>query len=152
MFCLRRRARGGAGVRRLHRGPLHPRRAFARIFQTLGFMADVLGDVRLHTHLWMMFVGTANLHLGTDAEALAWCRRGLEVNGNHSLSHFQHAAASALIGHMNEAGAAVQAGLALDPNFTLRRLRVNMPSDNPTYRAGARRIYEAMRLARVPEG
>jgi hypothetical protein len=53
---------------------------------------------------------------------------------------------------MNEAGAAIQAGLALDPNFTLRRFRVNVPSDNPTYRAGTRRIYEGMRLAGVPEG
>jgi tetratricopeptide (TPR) repeat protein len=103
-------------------------------------------------YLWMMFVGAANLQLRADAEALAWCRRGLEVNRNHSLSHFQHAAALALIGHMNEAGAAKQAGLALDPSFTLRRFRVNVPSDNPTYRAGARRIYEAMRLAGVPEG
>jgi tetratricopeptide (TPR) repeat protein len=103
-------------------------------------------------YLWMMFVGAANLQLRADAEALAWCRRGLEVNRNHSLSHFQHAAALALIGHMNEAGAAKQAGLALDPSFTLRRFRVNVPSDNPTYRAGARRIYEAVRLAGVPEG
>ena len=60
-------------------------------------------DTRVH--LWMMFVGAANLHLGADAEALAWCRRGLEVNRNHSLSHFQHAAALALLGHMNEAWA-----------------------------------------------
>jgi hypothetical protein len=28
----------------------------------------------------------------------------------------------------------MQAGLALDPHFTLRRFRVNVPSDNPTYR------------------
>jgi hypothetical protein len=100
----------------------------------------------------MMFVGAANLHLGADAEALAWCRRGLEVNRNHSLSHFQLAAALALIGHINEAGTVMQAGLALDPHFTLRRFRVNVPSDNPTYRAGVKRIYEAMRLAGVPEG
>jgi hypothetical protein len=53
---------------------------------------------------------------------------------------------------MNEAGAAIQAGLALDPSFTLRRFRVNVPSDNPTYRAAARRIYEGMRLAGLPEG
>jgi TolB-like protein/class 3 adenylate cyclase len=127
----------------------------------IGCAAETEGHVRealrlsprdTRAHLWMMFVGLANLHLGADAEALAWYRRGLEVNRNHSGSHFHHAAALALIGHMNEAGAAVQAGLALDPNFTLRRFRVSVPSDNPTYRAGARRIYEAMRLAGVPEG
>jgi len=103
-------------------------------------------------HLWMMFVGTAKLRLGADAEALAWCRRGLEINRNHSLAHFQLAAALALLGHLNEARAATQAGLSLDPDFTLRRLRVNRSSDNPIYLAGSQRIYKAMRIAGVPEG
>jgi TolB-like protein/class 3 adenylate cyclase/Flp pilus assembly protein TadD len=102
-------------------------------------------------HLWMMFVGGAKLRLGADAEALAWCRRGLEVNRNHPLAHFQHAAALALLGQLNEARTATQAGLALDPGFNLRRLRVNRSSDNPIYLAGGQRIYEAMRLAGVPE-
>ena len=102
-------------------------------------------------HLWMMFVGAAKLRLGADVEALAWCRRGLEVNRNHPLAHFQHAAALALLGHLNEARAATQAGLALDPGFTLRRLRVNRSSDNPIYLAGGQRIYKAMRMAGVPE-
>ena len=102
-------------------------------------------------HLWMMFVGGAKLRLGADVEALAWCRRGLEVNRNHPLAHFQHAAALALLGHLNEARAATQAGLALDPGFTLRRLRVNRSSDNPIYLAGGQRIYKAMRMAGVPE-
>jgi TolB-like protein len=103
-------------------------------------------------HLWMMFVGTAKLRLGADAEALAWCRRGLEINRNHSLAHFQLAAALALLGHLNEARAATQAGLSLDPDFTLRRLRVNRSSDNPIYLTGSQRIYKAMRIAGVPEG
>jgi tetratricopeptide (TPR) repeat protein len=99
----------------------------------------------------MMFVGGAKLRLGADVEALAWCRRGLEVNRNHPLAHFQYAAALALLGHLNEARAATQAGLALDPGFTLRRLRVNRSSDNPIYLAGGQRIYKAMRMAGLPE-
>ena len=67
-------------------------------------------------------------------------------------AHFQHAAALALLGHLNEARAATQAGLALDPSFTLRRLRVNRSSDNPIYLADGRRIYKGMRMAGVPEG
>jgi len=103
-------------------------------------------------HFWMMFVGGAKLHLGEDAEAVAWFRRGLEAHRNHPLAHFQLAAALALLGHLNEARAAAQAGLALDPGFTLRRFRVSAPSDNPTYRDRGRRVYEAMRLAGIPEG
>jgi tetratricopeptide (TPR) repeat protein len=103
-------------------------------------------------HLWMMFVGGAKLRLGADAEALAWCRRGLEANRNHPLSHFQLAATLALLGHLNEARAATQAGLALDPGFTLRRLHINRSSDNPTYLASSKRMYKGMRMAGVPEG
>ena len=103
-------------------------------------------------HLWMMFVGNAKLRLGEDAQALAWCRRGLEVNRNYPLAHFQHAAALALLGHLNEARAVTQVGLALDPDFTLRRLRVNRSSNNPIYVAEGERIYKGMRMAGVPEG
>ena len=126
----------------------------------LGRSAETEGHVRealrlsprdTLAHLWMMFVGGAKLRLGADAEALVWCRRGLEVNRNHPLAHFQHDAALALLGHLNEARAATQAGLALDPGFTLRRLRVNRSSDNPIYLAGGQRIYKAMRMAGVPE-
>ena len=56
------------------------------------------------------------------------------------------------LGELDEARAAVQAGLALDPSFTIRRYRANTPSDNPVYLAGRERVYEGMRLAGVPEG
>ena len=101
---------------------------------------------------WLMFVGVAKLQLGADAEAVAWLRRSIEANRNYPLAHFLLAAALALLGSLDEARAAVQAGLALDPDFTLRRFRANAPSDNPTYLAGRERIYEGMRMAGVPEG
>jgi tetratricopeptide (TPR) repeat protein len=103
-------------------------------------------------HLWMLFVGAAKLRLGEDEEALTWFCRGLEMNRNHSLAHFQQAAAFALLGRLNEARAATQAGLSLDPGFTLRRLRAIRSSDNPIYLAGSLRIYKGMRMAGVPEG
>ncbi len=103
-------------------------------------------------HLWMMIVGAAKLRVGEDAEALAWSRRALEANRNHPLSHFQYAAALALLGHLNEAWAATQAGLALDPDFTLRRLRLFPSSNDPAGAAAGQRIYKGMRMAGVPEG
>jgi tetratricopeptide (TPR) repeat protein len=101
---------------------------------------------------WMQFAGFAKLHLGADAEAVAWLRRSIEANRNYSITHFVLAIALALLGAREEARAAVQAGLALDPGFTMRRYRANPPSDNPTFLAGRERIYEGMRLAGVPEG
>ena len=82
----------------------------------------------------MMFAGFAKLQLDADAEAVAWLRRSIEANRNYSIAHFHLAAALALLGALDEARAAAQAGLALDPAFTIRRFRasaVERQSDLP---------------------
>jgi TolB-like protein/class 3 adenylate cyclase len=103
-------------------------------------------------HRWMNYVGVAKLVLGADAEAVVWLRRCLEANRNYLIGHFQLAAALALLGSLDEAHAAAQEGLALDPTFTILRTRGFILSDDPTFRAGSRRIRDGMRLAGVPEG
>ena len=45
-----------------------------------------------------------------------------------------------------------QAGLTLDPTFTIHRFRAGQESDNPIFLAGKERIFEGMRKAGVPEG
>ena len=101
---------------------------------------------------WMLFVGLAKWQLNADAEAAAWMRRSIEANRNQSIGHFLLAAVLAKLGMQSEARAAVKAGLALDPGFTIHRFRVSKPSDNPTYLAGRERFCEGMRMAGVPEG
>jgi TolB-like protein len=101
---------------------------------------------------WMVWVGFAKLQLSADAEAVTWLRRGLESNHNYPFGHFHLAAAQALLGSQNEAGAAARAGLALDPAFTIGRYRAAVSSDNPIYLAGRERIYNGMRIAGIPEG
>jgi TolB-like protein/class 3 adenylate cyclase len=100
---------------------------------------------------WLLFVGIAKAQLGADAEAASWLRRSIEANRNFPLAHFHLAEALALLGHLDDARAAAQAGLALDPGFNLRRYRVNALSDNPVYLAGRERSCEGMRMAGVPE-
>jgi hypothetical protein len=56
------------------------------------------------------------------------------------------------LGQINEANAAVQVGLTLDPSFTMRRYRVRAYSDNPSYLATRQRLIDGMRKAGVPEG
>src|SRR5262245_4994025 len=105
-----------------------------------------------HAHRWFIWVGFAKVALNADTEAIAWLRRGLEANRNYPVAHFHLAAVLARLGEMDEARAAVQAGLALDPRFTLRRYRAgNTWSDSPAYLAGRERQCEGMRLAGVPE-
>jgi TolB-like protein/class 3 adenylate cyclase/Flp pilus assembly protein TadD len=103
---------------------------------------------------WMVWVGHAKAQLGADAEAVIWMRRGLDANRNYSVTHFDFAAVLARVGKLDEARAAVNAGLALDPRFTIRRYSdlAYSNSDNPTYRAGRERLIEGMRMAGVPEG
>ena len=88
-------------------------------------------------HSWMMFVGGAKLRPRCGRGSARLAVAGASRSTAFPLAHFHHAAALALLGHLNEARAATQAGLALDPGFTLRRLRVNSSSDNPIYLAGA---------------
>jgi len=105
----------------------------------------------VHAYRWMLFAGIAQGQLGADAEAVVWLRASIEANRNFPLAHFHLAEALALLGELEEAHAAAQAGLALQPDFTLRRYRENALSDSPAYLAGRERSCEGMRLAGVPE-
>jgi TolB-like protein len=102
-------------------------------------------------YLWTWWVGLAKFWQGSDAEAIVWLRRSLEANRN-SAAHFYLAAVLAHLGELDEARAAAQAGLTLNPSFGIRRYRANVPSSHPVYLAGRERVYEGLRLAGVPEG
>jgi TolB-like protein/Flp pilus assembly protein TadD len=106
----------------------------------------------IYAYWWMTFVAGAKLQLNSDAEAVIWFRRSIEMNPNWPLSHFLLAAALALLGSPNEAQAAARAGLALDPSFTLRRYRSLAASEVPVVRATGIRIAGGMRVAGVPDG
>jgi TolB-like protein/Tfp pilus assembly protein PilF len=108
----------------------------------------------IFAHRWMVWVGVAKVHLDADADAVIWLRRSIDANRNYSFAHFLLAGALARLGEMDEARTAVQAGLALDPSFTIRRFRdaTNAMIDKPTFLAGSVREIEGMRLAGVPEG
>jgi predicted Zn-dependent protease len=97
-------------------------------------------------------MGTAKLQLGADAEAVTWLQRSLNANRNFPLTHFVLAAALGLLGEMDEARAAAKAGLALQPDFTISRLRAVAYSDNTTYLTARERLCMGMRLAGVPQG
>jgi tetratricopeptide (TPR) repeat protein len=103
-------------------------------------------------YVWSFWVGLAKLWQGADAEGVVWLRRSLEANRNYPSAHFYLAAALALVGELDGARTTAQAGLALNPTFTIRRYRTFNPSNHPVYLAGRERIYDALRLAGVPDG
>ena len=106
----------------------------------------------IYAYWWMVFVASAKLQLNADAEALIWLRRSIEANPNWPLSHFLLAATLTLLGSVEEAKAAAQTGLALDPSFTLRRLRSLAASTSPVVLASGMRIAGGMLRAGLPEG
>jgi Flp pilus assembly protein TadD len=67
------------------------------------------------TYTWMTNVGMAKNHLGSHAQAVAWCRRAIEANRNYPSPNFQLGVALARLGRLDEARSAVKAGLALNP-------------------------------------
>lgn len=106
----------------------------------------------IHAFRWMWILGLAKFQLGDDAGAAAWMRRSLEANRNQPIGHFLHAAVLAQLGMHGEALASVQAGLAFDPGFTIKRFLAGEASDNRTYLAARARLCEGLRMAGVPEG
>ena len=95
-----------------------------------------------NAYVWLMHVGLAKLHLGKYEQALVWLRRSLDENRNAPWAYFFAAAALALLGRVDEARREVAAGLAVDPGFTLHRMRIGREGEQ---------INEGLRLAGVPE-
>jgi TolB-like protein/class 3 adenylate cyclase/Flp pilus assembly protein TadD len=104
-------------------------------------------------YIWMNMAGLAKLHFGDYEQAVTWCRRSIESNRNFPSANFDLAAALALLGRFDEAHVAVKAGLALNPIYTVSRVRAawTAMSDEPTYLVQIERTLEALRKAGVPE-
>ncbi len=105
----------------------------------------------MYAHAWLAVAGYAKLLLTRDGEAVVLLRRAVETNRNYPIGHFWFATALAHLGRLDDARAASQAGLALNPTFTISRYRAGSPSDNPTFLAQRERIYAGMSKAGVPE-
>ena len=103
-------------------------------------------------HGWMASAGLAKLGLGADEEAVERLRRSVEINRHHPVSHFWLAAALAHVGRLDEARSEVRAGLAINPTFTISRLRDFGATDDHTELTRGKRVVDGMRKAGVPDG
>ena len=103
-------------------------------------------------NVWLGYLAESKQFLSLDEDAVTWYRRSLEINGNRPVTYFYLASALAQLGRLEEASSAAQAGLALDPLFTLRRYNAGAQSDNPIFLKQRERIIEGMRRAGIPEG
>jgi TolB-like protein/class 3 adenylate cyclase len=101
---------------------------------------------------WLAIVGHSKVHLRDYEQAAAWIAKSHQLNQNWALPHFYLGIALANLGREEEAHAAVRAGLALDPAFTIARFRAGASSDHPIYLMEREHMYAGMRKAGAPEG
>jgi TolB-like protein/class 3 adenylate cyclase len=118
--------------------------------------AHVLEALRLSprdsmTHLWLMFAGYAKMLLGEWEDALLRLRKSIDANPNNPWASFYLAACLAHLGRLDEARPAATFGVAVNPRFTIERLRAFDESDNRVFLAQRERVIEGMRKAGVPE-
>jgi tetratricopeptide (TPR) repeat protein len=104
-----------------------------------------------HAYLWMAAAGFAKFLLSNDEEAVALLRRAIELNRSYPQAQFWLAAALAHLGRLNEARDATNAGLLLNPTFTISRVRASASSDNPIFLAQRESLFDGWRKAGVPE-
>jgi tetratricopeptide (TPR) repeat protein len=124
-----------------------------RAMETEGHVREALrlSPRDIFANRWLLFVGIAKGNSARTKRRWSGCGGASRSIAISQLAHFHLAEALALLGELDEARAAAQAGLALDPGFNLHRYRVNALSDNPVYLAGRERSYQGMRLAGGPE-
>jgi len=106
----------------------------------------------IFSNVWCTIAGIANIHLGREGEAAAWLNRSIHINRSEPISHFCLAAALAHLDQSGEAHAATHVGLALNPTFTVARLRDAGLMDFPTGALGQERLLDGLRKAGLPEG
>src|SRR5208282_2613834 len=100
---------------------------------------------------WLATAGLAKLYLGSDDEAVAYFRQAIELDRDLPNAHFYLAASLANLGRFDEAHRSIEAGLVVNPTYSISGFRAASISDNPTFLAQRNRIYEGMRKAGVPE-
>jgi TolB-like protein/class 3 adenylate cyclase len=139
--------------------PAHAAKGAAKLF--LGLAEEAI-ECHLHAlrlsprdpgaHSWMYGIGAAKLHLGEYEDAAKWLSQSVVANPNFSMAHFFLAAALGQLGRIKEARAEAEAGLALNPAFTISRFRDGAESDNPIFLKQRNNVYEGLRKAGLPEG
>jgi TolB-like protein len=103
-------------------------------------------------HFWMYWIGFSKFALDDYVAAASCFQRSIEVNRNNSHGHLGLASTLVQLGRLDEAKAALQQTLALDPYLTLSRLRSNTANPSSASLRGRDRFLEGLRIAGMPEG
>jgi tetratricopeptide (TPR) repeat protein len=100
---------------------------------------------------WYFQIGAAAIQLADSEKAVTWLRRAIEFDRGISVYHTFIASAYAHQGRLDEARAAAATGLAIDPEFKIRRMIDGAPSKKPQFLAQWQIVLDGMRKAGLPE-
>ena len=129
-------------------------------YVTLGRPADGLSAgneaIRLSPRDGRLFsfyavMAAACLHLKRDAEALEWAKKSVAQRPQFATAHSWVASASALLGDMNAAQAALAEFRRLQPGYTMASFRAEKLSDNAVFLGQRERYYRGLQLAGLPD-
>jgi TolB-like protein/DNA-binding winged helix-turn-helix (wHTH) protein len=93
----------------------------------------------------------AHLHLGHDADALAWARKSAAVEPNFPIPHAWAASAAANLGDLETAQAALAEFRRLRPDYTITSFRDERLCSNGTCERQRERFYAGLRRAGLAE-
>jgi tetratricopeptide (TPR) repeat protein len=104
-------------------------------------------------YAWLFAVGLATGALGSYEQAVGWFQRSIEANRNFPHAHFFLASGLALLGRVDDARAAVKAGLALNPAYTMSRDRAlwTWVGNSQTFVGQLDLYFDGLRKAGAPE-
>lgn len=105
-------------------------------------------DGRLFSFYVVM--AAACLHLGRDKEALVWAKKSVAAWPQFGTSHAWVASASALLGDLDAAHAALAEFRRLQPGYTIASFRAEKLSDNTVFLSQHERYYRGLQLAGLP--
>ncbi len=104
--------------------------------------------------LWCNGMGVAEFMRDRDEVAANWFRQAIELDRNYANAYFYLSATLTRQGRTADAQRALKDGLAVNPNFTIARMRATSgaATNNPAFLEGLERMFEYLAKAGVPEG
>jgi len=101
--------------------------------------------------VWYGAIARARISIGDDVLAIEAAQKGIAANRDHPHNYAVLAGALAQLGRINEAKAALQDFLRVQPGITVSRYRRNLTADKPRAVKAYSRLMNGLRKAGLPE-
>jgi tetratricopeptide (TPR) repeat protein len=98
--------------------------------------------------MWLNYMSWAHFHAGRYETAIEWAGRSIQINLEDALAYRTLAASFAQLGRFDEARAALEEALRLEPDLSIAKVRSQNPTTDPDF---LERWLDGLRKAGLPE-